>query len=752
MNQRTTPYLIKPTADFIEVEGLLQTTTLYLVSRSGPCVFGVKDDTDKVYKVVLGNPHFCSCNVNSSNYCVHRLFCLIKVLRIQSSNPLCYQSSLTDYEINQAVNGTTENSSRFRRILSRSNTKSTSNDNIEPKLQTVNRQPLDEDQPETCPICQDDMTKDQALTWCRSGCGNNLHAKCMLKFCQFKQTNRQDPSCPFCREVWDMEILKLDCRGKSSLKKSCSPIYCNGCSNLLRNTFYRCIDCSQIEANLKENKKPFDFCEQCFLFKTNKIHRQHHFLTSNASIESIDEVSWITHSHPHKEQQTNIISPPLRLLELQNRELSTNDYELLLDLDSRYSETTQDLLSTLINILPNYKINKKQNINDIKQETRKCWCDIITNNNHIINSTCGNNTLLLKVLPCNHVAHDNCIKSDLKSILKSYENSETNHNIINCTPESQLYDYKCKHLLCEKQVFLCLNRKRKSKSKQKSENINDNNNKNHAKVDSYDSLIRNENIILSVGVTGIGFNQERIYNNNNNNNNNNSHSNSHTVRNKIIGLHGRNKSHQNEYNNNDSINNLSLSVSNTIIHNTPTQLPPLNNQSNKIINHPPTVPKRPVKFGRLLPLEKMTGILSTRLRTGSEPNISILNKSNNNIDSNPHSELSMILSSSRHLRPDIDFLVVSNNDNTSLQLGIEPIHNNNNNNNNNNKSKQINHHKRGIIMKGTINHRNLLMKFDNNNSNNLINHHIDHNHSSSSIDMNSHDIHSLITVNHYDST
>jgi E3 ubiquitin-protein ligase ZSWIM2 len=194
---------MKPSVEFIELEGILQSTTLYLVSRSGPCVFSVKDDNDKLFKVVLGNPHLCSCNAGISNsYCVHSLFCLIKVLRIPACNPLCFQSSLTDYEINQVVNGMTEHTtSRNRRIISSATLKSASKDvAVESKESTgVNRQPLDDDQPETCPICQDDMTKEQALTWCRAGCGNNLHAKCMLKFSQFKQSNRQDVSCPFCR-------------------------------------------------------------------------------------------------------------------------------------------------------------------------------------------------------------------------------------------------------------------------------------------------------------------------------------------------------------------------------------------------------------------------------------------------------------------------------------------------------------------------------------------------------------------------
>jgi hypothetical protein len=55
----------------------------------------------------------------------------------------------------------------------------------------VARQALSEEGDETCPICQDEMTAAQCLTWCRRSCGNNAHAKCMMQYCQFKIANKQ---------------------------------------------------------------------------------------------------------------------------------------------------------------------------------------------------------------------------------------------------------------------------------------------------------------------------------------------------------------------------------------------------------------------------------------------------------------------------------------------------------------------------------------------------------------------------------
>ena len=105
---------------------------------------------------------------------------------------------------------------------------------------------LSEEEEETCPICQDDMKPSQNnLTWCRRSCGNNMHAKCMLQYCQFRIANKQQPSCPLCREpvdCGDMELLHIDCKGKATSKNTCVSTNCTTCSCLLRAEFFRWVN------------------------------------------------------------------------------------------------------------------------------------------------------------------------------------------------------------------------------------------------------------------------------------------------------------------------------------------------------------------------------------------------------------------------------------------------------------------------------------------------------------------------------
>lgn len=54
---------------------------------------------------------------------------------------------------------------------------------------------------DVCPICQDDMTKDEVLTFCPA-CGNNIHTDCMKMWSEHRQGTGEVVTCPLCREAW----------------------------------------------------------------------------------------------------------------------------------------------------------------------------------------------------------------------------------------------------------------------------------------------------------------------------------------------------------------------------------------------------------------------------------------------------------------------------------------------------------------------------------------------------------------------
>lgn len=192
----------------------LESITLFLVHQTGPTVYQIKDEIDNSYRVVLGSTHSCTCK-KENGFCCHILFILLKVLRIPLKNQLSQKIGFTDTEIDVALAGNFEETARPKRQPFMKKHKPFVLTGNEDEENTVDRQVLNEDEEEICPICQDDMKKEHALTWCRKGCGNNIHAKCMKMYAQYKATTKKDILCPLCRESWGamaIHIINDDCK------------------------------------------------------------------------------------------------------------------------------------------------------------------------------------------------------------------------------------------------------------------------------------------------------------------------------------------------------------------------------------------------------------------------------------------------------------------------------------------------------------------------------------------------------------
>lgn len=386
-------YRTRPSESFIETFGKLTENKLFLVARNGPTVFSIKDEQNKTYKVTLGDPHICTCfninnnsnnsNINNNELCLHQVFCIAKVLRIPEKHPFCYQIGLTDPEITQLLSGVSERNNTRNSSKKKNDIKS---NDIEDKY--VTRLELANDEDDVCPICQDGMDGTQALTWCRKGCGQNIHAKCMQTFAQYKISNHDEVCCPLCRVPWLTEFLKEDCR-KSTVKNTCKKVYCKGCAiNIKRELFYRCIECSQNAVIIK--KRPVDFCSNCFP-AVNLDHKMHHFISSDPR-DPILDIQWNYVSNPRNDDSMTRNANLLGVL--QGRELTTEDYDLLLSLDDK---GPQDIYTHLINALPIYVANRNHSENKI------CWCKCDSTRNGIN----------FRTLPCNHVAHQDCLRSTL---------------------------------------------------------------------------------------------------------------------------------------------------------------------------------------------------------------------------------------------------------------------------------------------------------------------------------------------------
>lgn len=86
-------------------------------------------------------------------------------------------------------------------------------------------------------VCQDSLQDSGPLTWCRQGCGNNIHCACLAMWAAHKTVSQAAVTCPMCRATWKDEDLKV------VAEKQEEKVRCGGCHQRLRGARYRCLMC-----------------------------------------------------------------------------------------------------------------------------------------------------------------------------------------------------------------------------------------------------------------------------------------------------------------------------------------------------------------------------------------------------------------------------------------------------------------------------------------------------------------------------
>lgn len=232
---RRYPYRLKPPDNFNEIIESLNSLHFFLVQENGPTCFIIKEEsTGKKFKITIGDIQSCSCK--SKDICSHILFVLIKILRVPQENPLLWQLSLVDSEVQQILQG------RFRREIVKPKPKTSIKKD---KVNEIERKPIEEDEP--CPICQEEMINDiSSTTYCKVGCGNSMHIKCMIVWAEHRQSIGESVTCPLCRADWGVNALR-DLKQIKQNKKKPNNVYnitCNACHiNPIYSTIYRCLFC-----------------------------------------------------------------------------------------------------------------------------------------------------------------------------------------------------------------------------------------------------------------------------------------------------------------------------------------------------------------------------------------------------------------------------------------------------------------------------------------------------------------------------
>jgi E3 ubiquitin-protein ligase ZSWIM2 len=147
---------------------------------------------------------------HDAEVCAHILFVMTKVLRVPRSNPIVWQVSLVDRELDEALRCERGGGGRQRNTLRDANREETRRRNVADSSssknasKTVSARPLEPDEP--CPICYDPMTDNahgvRRLVHCGEGCGRSVHGRCLAAFKAHLKSSEAELTCPMCRCHW----------------------------------------------------------------------------------------------------------------------------------------------------------------------------------------------------------------------------------------------------------------------------------------------------------------------------------------------------------------------------------------------------------------------------------------------------------------------------------------------------------------------------------------------------------------------
>jgi hypothetical protein len=319
----------------------------------------------------------------------------------------------------------------------------------------------------------------------------------MKLYAQFKVSSAHTKIlCPLCREDWGpmaIHVINEDCKGKASLRKSCATASCSACTFQVRGPFFRCVECSMFGLPSGSSKKntqniisnaligsspavsnasqllcvtstsgplvvqqqqeesvslvgvvldekmmvppprpshaPVDFCQKCFL-NVGRDHSKHHFLTSSSNAQMCDYM-WESARNPRAPQH---LFDAQMLASLQNREFGDEDYDLLLSLDRPHGVTVQ---TTLVDSHPVFVSGCDGGAGGVG-----CWCGVRGGSE-------GAAGPCMRLLPCKHTCHDDCLKVKLDEALSE--------------GAWKLDEITCGHAGCDLRLYIGISRRRAKK-------------------------------------------------------------------------------------------------------------------------------------------------------------------------------------------------------------------------------------------------------------------------------------------------
>ncbi|XP_029928520.1 E3 ubiquitin-protein ligase ZSWIM2 [Myripristis murdjan] len=185
-------------------------TTIFLLKSYGPTGFLLKEAGEaKNFKVCLGDPHTCTCPVfhREKEPCKHICWVLMRKFRVPREHEYCFQQGLVERQILEVLHGLHQ--TRTCGMENSPHTASESPSQLGPVQEDGNVCRKMIQSQDVCPICQEELQEKQLpVSYCRFGCGNNVHISCMKVWADHQALSDKEMMvrCPLCRE--DFSSLK----------------------------------------------------------------------------------------------------------------------------------------------------------------------------------------------------------------------------------------------------------------------------------------------------------------------------------------------------------------------------------------------------------------------------------------------------------------------------------------------------------------------------------------------------------------
>ncbi|KAJ3385395.1 E3 ubiquitin-protein ligase Zswim2 [Lobulomyces angularis] len=363
-------FLLKPHTQIDETETKEQIQGIHCESNK------LKKKNPNLFRICLGSLQSCSCStfMNERELCVHILWVMLKVYRVDRSDEKLFQLSLVEREITELISQRNKSKLKSANKQSEVQLKNCSTED------GVVRRDIEEG--DVCPICQDDLIGEQPTIYCKKSCGNNMHSKCLkvLMEHQVRTLGENLVKCPLCRKDFGTceEINQLIAESQPTRSKQ---ILLKKKLNLKKHFGFKCMNC-EINPIVGKCHKclicPSTYlCEICFMQGHHSEHSFEHRLEKHSSWEPSIRV-------------VDTVFPQAMLDQLQGRELTDLDYEKLLLLDQK--STQGNIPLHVINSFPTEKIKDPRK----REECTICAVKYVFGS-------------LTRKIPCGHSFHQSCI-------------------------------------------------------------------------------------------------------------------------------------------------------------------------------------------------------------------------------------------------------------------------------------------------------------------------------------------------------